>query len=238
MKFIQQTLYLNFILLTLYSCQQDKMLCPPNNITDIQADYFRLGIGNTINFSAPKLKDANYFWDFGDGETSDKRSPHKVFYEQGSYTITLTIEQSANECFDAREIIIPKSFNIGPGLFIEKIKIKNFRLKKEDGNDWDDDQSGPDIILNLGDVVISEVIDNFSVRNLPYEWDLSEYNIPYEGYKLKILDQDGDNNQEDINECNLNNFIFDLNNDDNKATFLDTNNFLDIEIICVEKESL
>lgn len=39
----------------------------------------------------------SYLWDFGDGMTSDKINPTHVFFEEGSYTITLTVtDQDGN----------------------------------------------------------------------------------------------------------------------------------------------
>lgn len=246
MKFIQQLLYLNIFLFVISSCRQDDTLCPPNHITPIQANYFKSGIdenkpgiGQSVYFSIPKLHNARYFWDFGDGDVSTRRNPRKIFTEKGNYIVKLRIEQASSDCFDARTIDIQRPLDIGSGLFIKTIRINNINFSKANGQPWDNDESGPDIFLKLGNVFTSPVVENFSIKNLPYEWDLSAYNIPYEAYQLELIDTDSEialNSQESVNTCNLDNFQ--LNSESNLATFNDSEQLFEVEITYIIKDSI
>lgn len=42
----------------------------------------------------------DYFWTFGDGETSDAENPEHYFEEAGFYTVCLTIGDEGTDCFD------------------------------------------------------------------------------------------------------------------------------------------
>ncbi len=53
----------------------------------------------------------SYFWDFGDGTTSDEAFPHHNYESTGNYTVTLTIE---NECGSATgEVILDAVVSVG-----------------------------------------------------------------------------------------------------------------------------
>lgn len=67
-------------------------------------------LGEKINFSAsgssdPEGDDLDYFWEFGDGDTSSRENISHKFDSVGSYTVRLTVSDSEG-AFDQAEFII------------------------------------------------------------------------------------------------------------------------------------
>ncbi len=44
----------------------------------------------------------SWFWDFGDGVTSSKKSPSHAYADSGMYLVKLSVRDNANNCFDSR----------------------------------------------------------------------------------------------------------------------------------------
>lgn len=51
--------------------------------------------GNIVNFTNASTNATDYFWDFGDGQTSDAENPDHTFVQSGDYTVTLI---AINDC--------------------------------------------------------------------------------------------------------------------------------------------
>lgn len=72
----------------------------------------------------------SWFWDFGDGTTSDEQSPIHQFDESGNYQVTLTITQYnpfGTSCSDSKtlEVKTPDYFHIGGFVFAGLFPINN-----------------------------------------------------------------------------------------------------------------
>lgn len=50
---------------------------------------------NTVIFTNNSSGATSYFWDFGDGETSDEQNPEHTYQVEGEYTVTMT---ASNDC--------------------------------------------------------------------------------------------------------------------------------------------
>ena len=61
---------------------------PPSASFTHSSDNYEAG--DTVMFINHSTKATSYEWDFGDGTTSTEESPIHVFYETGTYTVTLT----------------------------------------------------------------------------------------------------------------------------------------------------
>jgi gliding motility-associated-like protein len=48
----------------------------------------------TVNFTDQSVNAANYFWDFGDGNTSSLQNPSHTYLGQGTFTVTLTVSNA------------------------------------------------------------------------------------------------------------------------------------------------
>lgn len=77
-----------------------------NPIPGCQAMYFyypadSLGQSNTIQFVDQSIGDpAAWFWNFGDGSTSDEQHPIHQYSQPGIYNVCLTIVNPAEQCTD------------------------------------------------------------------------------------------------------------------------------------------
>jgi PKD repeat protein len=63
------------------------------NATEIQTDT---GIQFTDKSIDPENKSLSWFWDFGDGNTSDLQTPTYKYATQGDYNVTLTVKDDEN----------------------------------------------------------------------------------------------------------------------------------------------
>ncbi len=83
---------------------------------------------NELNFSNESRNASEYFWDFGDGTTSDERSPTKNYRFEGLYDVTMVAFNVVNDsisCTDTAskviyvlpvgDIIVPNAFTPGEG---------------------------------------------------------------------------------------------------------------------------
>jgi PKD repeat protein len=53
-------------------------------------------VGETIQYrDLSENTVTSWLWDFGDGTTSDQQNPHHVYQQEGNYTVTLTVSNSA-----------------------------------------------------------------------------------------------------------------------------------------------
>ncbi len=83
---------------------------------------------NEINFSNESRNASEFFWDFGDGTTSDERSPTKNYNFEGQYDVTMVAINVVNDSISCRDtankiiyvlpvgdIIVPNAFTPGEG---------------------------------------------------------------------------------------------------------------------------
>ncbi len=70
----------------LISCEKDA----PNPVASFTLDKTSSQIGETIYFVNTSENASNYFWDFGDGNTSTDKNPTYSYSSDGTFTITLT----------------------------------------------------------------------------------------------------------------------------------------------------
>lgn len=50
--------------------------------------------GNTVSFTDNSYLGTSWFWDFGDGSTSNQQNPTHTYASQGNYTVCLTVENA------------------------------------------------------------------------------------------------------------------------------------------------
>lgn len=86
-------LLLGFLLLT-WSCNRTPE-------AEISADKTTVNVNETVSFTNTSEKSKTFFWDFGDGETSTKDEPSKVYLSPGYYEVEM-IAYSRKEKKDAK----------------------------------------------------------------------------------------------------------------------------------------
>jgi gliding motility-associated-like protein len=55
----------------------------------------------TVNFTDASIGAVNYYWDFGDGNSSILQNPSHTYTSSGTFEVTLTTNNSANSCSDS-----------------------------------------------------------------------------------------------------------------------------------------
>lgn len=71
--------------------------------------------GNVFKFTNTTTGADSFFWDFGDGQTSEVGSPEHTYSEPGTFTVTLT---ATNECGSSSKeevIVISSAGDLGLG---------------------------------------------------------------------------------------------------------------------------
>jgi len=119
-----------------------------------------------------------YKWDFGDG-TFDSLgiSPEHIYTEEGSYDITLTATTE-----DGQQTTETMSIDIKTRV-LTAFSVANISFVDEDGNPWDDDGTGPDLVFAFGEQtaeldewIITDTIVNVTPAHFPISWNFSEGN--------------------------------------------------------------
>lgn len=62
--------------------------------------------GNLVNFTNESLHGTSYFWDFGDGNTSNEQSPQHIYQQGGDYTVSLVVSNSCGSDTIMQELSI------------------------------------------------------------------------------------------------------------------------------------
>lgn len=91
---------------SLFRCGGDEAIDPAAPVacfaTGDNTLYAKVGVA----FNADCSKNAStYTWDFGDGEVSTSASPSHIYKEQGSYTVTLKVENALGQIHSASKKI-------------------------------------------------------------------------------------------------------------------------------------
>jgi len=71
-----------------------------------QTNQLNYCINDTILFTNTSDNVPNYFWDFGNGSTSNEETPFYIYNEAGNYTIQLTASEVCSSTTTSREILI------------------------------------------------------------------------------------------------------------------------------------
>lgn len=87
-------------------------------IADFDIQQEELGTNTPLEFENLSINGTSFFWDFGDGETSEEENPTHEYKENGDYTIRLTVSNESG-CQDEVEQIfyIPCSGKITANTF-------------------------------------------------------------------------------------------------------------------------
>lgn len=128
--------------------------CQSNASTNVisttipDAEFTNQTIGYTVKFFGKAYPNANYSWDFGDGDTSNLQNPIHYYANPGTYVATLQISNDCGTDFFSKEleVILPgtgaelnanETLNVFPNPAIDLITISqnlkdNFSLQIED----------------------------------------------------------------------------------------------------------
>lgn len=160
----------------------------------------------SINVSGEESSDINgqkleYFWDFGNGETSQKQNPSSLKYSPGKYRIILRVFDGFVSDTDTFLVEVLKKWEI-PSYLLDTNISKYLRISSflpnpisTDTDEWIEIENTWFTLLNLKWVVLDDAIGEGSK---PFQFSDDEYLFPYGKKKLykydtKLnLENDGD----------------------------------------------
>ena len=146
----------------------------------------------------------SYEWDFGDGSPVSKDiAPTHIFEESKSYTVKLSAFTNDGQVSTATEDI-----NVGER-YLTGMYIININMRDSQGRPWDNDGSGPDVLMEFGPInyTSDEQIEGFFVDSLNVGYfktpigisifDLlrPDYKLTNEDFFLRLQEVDTVNNQ-------------------------------------------
>lgn len=129
-------------LLAMYSCSEKDPL--PISQAGFKITTIAPEVDLPVQFENLSLNASVYAWDFGDG-TRDSLTidPSHIYETPGDYLVKLVAYTEDGQMSESIEEV-----SVGER-YLEGMYIANIDMKDPDGNDWDDDGSGPDVLFQL-----------------------------------------------------------------------------------------
>lgn len=110
------------------ACLSDPVTVPVELLDSPQADFsFQLQQGTTYAFSDASTQASSWFWDFGDGNTSNAQNPTHTYAQPGNYTVVLTVSNGTCAISTAQAIDMLTATS-------EAMPLREFRLLPNPGN--------------------------------------------------------------------------------------------------------
>lgn len=181
---MRQTCTYLLLLLVVFGCKSQPEAC----FTVEQETHLAPRV--PLQFNDCALEAEEYFWEFGDGETSTDVNPQHSYLWPGDYYPKQTVTKDGESNGGARLIHVDWPT-------FEKIVITSLPPTKPNGDPWDPDMSGPDVkvwmsnsqVMPFGSFHVSDVIENLQTK-LPMEYDLSDRDIKTFGYTWYVFLED------------------------------------------------
>ncbi len=90
--------------------------CKKSPEVSFQPSKTTVEVDEEVTFTNSTTKAKTYDWDFGDGNTSQDKSPKHSYDQEGTYTVSLMAHSSANHdgfgsSGEESITVLPKSFN-------------------------------------------------------------------------------------------------------------------------------
>lgn len=164
-----------------------------------------------------------YYWNFGDGSTSEDKNPEHVYTSSGTYTVELKVYSKNNKSFefDFKTITVK---DLPVSVVITSIVLSSFPELNWNGDLWDI-QGLPDVRFQIVDGTTT-YLDGIEVgQNQLFNQSYVYYNdFPLElsfnsDYLLNVLDEDGITD-ELISVLNFNPALYSLD-EESSVTIID-----------------
>ena len=172
------------VLLTMYSCNEKDPL--PISKASFKVTSIAPEVDLPVQFENLSLNAASYAWDYGDGnKDSLVIDPSHTYETPGDYLVTLTAYTEDGQKSEAMEEI-----TVGER-FLTGMYIISISMEDGNGNPWDDDGSGPDVLFQLIpedattiDDVVFVLLDSLNVGQLRTPIGISTENLIPQDYLL------------------------------------------------------
>jgi len=181
---------LNLFAVVLFISSCDKTDPLPSSKADFKVTSIAPEVDVPVQFENLSLNSSVYAWDFGDGfKDSITIDPMHTYDSPGSYTVKLTAyTQDGQKSESLQDIDIGERYLTG-------MYIMNISMKDENGNPWDDDGSGPDVLYQLGpqdattlDDLVFVYIDSLNVGQFSTPVGITDQDLIPTDYKLSNKD--------------------------------------------------
>ncbi|MCB0687603.1 MAG: PKD domain-containing protein [Saprospiraceae bacterium] len=103
LRLILRTSLFLFIILGINACEKEEAAGP------VTAQIFRSIAGKQVAFTALTLNATEWYWEFGDGETSNEMNPVHIYSVGGVYEITLTASRGQESVTATTEVSLDLS---------------------------------------------------------------------------------------------------------------------------------
>ncbi len=183
-----------FIIVLIFSCDKTDPL-PISKAGFEIINESKLEKNIPVKFVNLSTNSATFKWDFGDG-TSDSTniSPEHTYTEDGNFDVTLSATTE-----DGQISTETQSLDIKTRVLVA-FTVANISFVDPDGNPWDDDGTGPDLVFIFGaqsadieDFIFTDTTHNLTPADLPLDWTFPDGNgmeLTSELYDLVLLDAD------------------------------------------------
>jgi len=171
-------------LLAMYSCSEKDPL--PISQAGFKITTIAPEVDLPVQFENLSYNASAYAWDFGDGFTDSLVvDPSHTYEAPGDYLVKLTAyTEDGQKSESIEEISVGEKYLTG-------MYIANINMKDENGNDWDDDGSGPDVLFQLWpedaqtvDEAVYVLFDSLNVGFFQTPIGITTDNLVPQDYKL------------------------------------------------------
>lgn len=184
----------------LASCSETDPL--PISVADFKVTSIGPEIDVPVQFENLSLNAAAYTWDYGDGNIDSLViNPTHTYEDPGSYTVTMSAYTE-----DGQKSVAMHDVEVGQR-YLTAMWLLNINMLDENGDPWDDDGSGPDVLYQLGptdaeslDDLVFVYIDSLNVGQFRTPIVISDQDLIPADYEL--LDKDYFVLLEDIDTVN------------------------------------
>ena len=136
-------------------------------IANFEQDKFIIEEGDEVSFINLSKDAVSFQWDFGDGSTSELTNPKHIYTEIGEYPVRLIVTSSTGD-----RVATSATIKVGRRLAAIFL-IWNIEFNRDNGDPWDSDGSGPDLIFSYGpnaenNATVINMGQNFRQEDLPF----------------------------------------------------------------------
>lgn len=148
-----------------------------------------------VKFVNLSTNSATFRWDFGDGTFDSLNiSPEHTYLDEGTYDVSLiATTEDGQESTEIQSVDIKKRVLVA-------FSVTNISFVDENGEPWDDDGTGPDLVFifgaqsaDLDDYIFTDTAKNLTPADLPLDWEFQagdDMELNSELYDLVLLDAD------------------------------------------------